>query len=395
MAEKYELEDHPRAAGEASADAPAGAAQDPLVDTEVRRREAHADEDNPFGLPGRPLRRSTPFFFGFTGALGVLLAWFLVQALYSVRSVIILIVVAMFLAVGLNPAVEAMHRRGLARRWAVAIVFVCVVGFFVGFGFAIAPPLAQQTTEFVNAVPTYVGQLQNNATIDQLDQRYQLLEKAQNFLASGELGQQAFGGLIGVGKVVLSAFFSAFTVLILTLYFLASLPGIKHVMYQLVPRTRRARVSLLGDEILGRVGGYVAGAVVIAAIAGTSTFIFLEIVGVKYALALALVVALFDLIPLVGATLGAVVVTIVGFFDSFVVGIACLIFYVAYQQVENYLIYPRVMKRSVDVPAAVTIIAALIGGALLGVVGALLAIPTAAAISLILKEVVMPRQERL
>ncbi|MGH3320353.1 MAG: AI-2E family transporter [Streptosporangiaceae bacterium] len=366
--------------------------EDPLSDPEVRRREARADEAFPFGRPGNPLLRGSPFTVGLTGALGVLLAWYLVQALYGVRQVLILIVVSMFLAVGLNPAVEALQRKGLARRWAVLLVFACVIAFFVGFGFAVVPPLTEQTTAFAGALPDYLRQLQNNPTINGLDQRYHIIQKAQGILTGG-LGAGLFGGIIGVGKVVLSAFFSTFTVLVLTLYFLASLPRITRLAYQLVPRTRRARVSLLGNEILSRIGGYVGGAAVIAAIAGTSTFVFLEIVRVPYALALALLVALFDLIPLIGATIGAIIVTAVGFTVSIPVGVACLAFYVAYQQVENYLIYPRVMKRSVDVAPTATIIAALIGGTLLGFVGALLAIPTAAAISLILREVVLPRQE--
>jgi predicted PurR-regulated permease PerM len=176
------------------------------------------------------------------------------------------------------------------------------------------------------------------------------------------------------------------------LYFASSLPAIKRLTYSLVPRSRRARFGVLTDEILNRVGGYVSGALLIALIAGTTSFIFLEIAGVPYALPLALVVAITDLIPLIGATIGAVVACGVAFFDSVTVGLFAVGFYVIYQQVENYLIYPRVMKRSVDVHPAATIVAALIGGTLLGVVGALIAIPAAAAIQLVLQEVVIPRQ---
>lgn len=356
----------------------------------------HGDGEQkfPFGRPGRPLLRTSPFLTGFTGALGVLVAWYLVQAIATARQVLVLIVVSMFLAVGLNPAVEALQARGVGRRWAVGAVFLGVLAFFVGFGFAVVPPLTEQVAAFASAVPDYVRDLQNNPTISRLDQRYQILERAEDYLTSGTLGRQAFGGLVGAGVVVLSALFSTVTVLILTLYFLASLPSIKRLAYQLAPRSRRLRVRLLGDEVLSRIGGYVGGVMVIAGINGTATFFLLQILGIQYALALALIVALLGVIPMIGATLGAVVVTVVAFFQSLPAAIACAIYYVIYQQVENYAIYPRVMKRSVDVPPAVTIIAALIGGALLGVVGALLAIPTAAALSLILREVVLPRQER-
>ena len=153
-------------------------------------------------------------------------------------------------------------------------------------------------------------------------------------------------------------------------------------------------MALLGDEILVRIGGYVGGQLTVSIIAGVSSYTFLEIARIPYALALALIVMITDLIPLIGATIGAVLVTLVGFLTGVPEGIACAAFFLVYQQVENYLIAPRVMKRSVDVQPAVTIVAALIGGTLLGVVGAVLAIPAAAAISLIVREVVLPRQEQ-
>jgi predicted PurR-regulated permease PerM len=371
---------------------------DPITDMKAREREAGVDEAFPFGRPGRPLTKSHPFVFGFYGALGVLVAYILVQALSNARQVIILIIVALFLAVGLNPGVEALERIGIARRWSVLLVFLALVGFFVGFGFAIVPPLSEQTSAIIHNLTSgngYLEQLQSNPKLQDLDHRYHLLQKARTALQSKDLGTRAANGVVGVGQVVLSGVFSTLTVLILTLYFLTSLPNITGFMYRLAPRSRRARVALLGDEILARIGGYVAGNLLISLIAGVLTFIFLVIVGVPYALALALLVAITDLIPLVGATIGAVFVTALSFFSGLWIGVATAIFFAVYQQVENYIVQPRVMKRSVDVQPAVTIIAALIGGALLGVIGALLAIPAAAAVALILREVVMPRQEQV
>ncbi|MFB9831576.1 AI-2E family transporter, partial [Actinoallomurus acaciae] len=373
-----------------------GTQADPITDMKARQREAGVDELFPFGRPGRPLTRNHPFVFGFYGAIGVLAAYMLLQALTNARSVIVLIVVALFLAVGLNPGVEALERIGVSRRWSVLLVFLALVGFFVAFGFAIVPPLSEQTTAIIHNLTSghgYLEQLQNNPRLQDLDNRYHLFEKARSALESKDLGTRAANGVVGVGQIVVSGVFSTLTVLILTLYFLTSLPSITGFMYRLAPRSRRARVALLGDEILARIGGYVAGNLLISLIAGVTTYIFLLIVGVPYALALALLVAITDLIPLVGATIGAVFVTAISFFSGLWVGIATAIFFVIYQQVENYVVQPRVMKRSVDVQPAVTIIAALIGGALLGVIGALLAIPAAAAVALILREVVMPRQE--
>ncbi|SDK83291.1 AI-2E family transporter [Nonomuraea jiangxiensis] len=337
---------------------------------------------------------SGPFTFGFTAALGVLTAWLLVQALATTASMLILIVVSLFLAVGLDPAVRRLHQVGLPRWAAITLVFVAVIAFFAAFGVAVIPALSQQAGDFVQRLPGYIAQLQNNPQVRDLDQRFGLLERLQSYLLSGDLGRQVFGGLLGAAGIVVNAVFSALTVLILTLYFLASLRSITRTGYLLVPRSRRPRVQSLGDEILRRVGGYVAGNLIISLIAGVTTFFVLSILGVPYALALAIIVAVTDLIPLVGAGIGAAVATLTALFVSLPVAIGCLVFFVVYQQVENYVIAPKVMKSSVDVPAAATIVAALIGGALLGVVGALLAIPVAAAIQLILSEVLLPRQER-
>ncbi|WP_308287103.1 AI-2E family transporter [Actinomadura parmotrematis] len=374
---------------------PAEPVPDPAHDVEQRKLEAGADHRFPFGRPGLPLGRAHPFVFGFTAALGVITAWLLVKAAVSAKSVLIMIVVALFLAIGLNPAVERLKRLGLSRGWAVAAVFFGVLLFLTGFVASLIPPLAEQVADLSKNLPDYINQLRTNPRIARWDQHYHLLQQAQDKINDSKFQQDAARYALDVGKQALTGTFQTLTVLILTLYFLGSLPQIKTFFYQLAPRSRRARVALLGDEILERIGGYVAGQFTIAFIAGVTSYIFLEILGVPYALALALIVAVTDLIPLVGATIGAAVVCLVAFLTGTAEGIAAIVFYVVYQQVENYLVYPRVMKRTVDVQPAVTVVAALIGGTLLGVVGALLAIPTAAAISLIIREVLVPRQESL
>lgn len=349
----------------------------------------------PFGRPGRPFRQS-PFLFGLTGALGVAVAWGLVLAVINVRQVIVLLVVAMFLAVGLNPAVEFLQRRKIPRRWAVTIVFVGLLVFVVGFFAAIVPPLVQQSTELWQNRDAYLATLQNNATIRRLDAQFHVVDRAQRFLdTQGQaLGGRVASGLFGAGRAIVSGVFTAFSVLILTLYFLASLPKIKQTLYRLAPRSRRERVTLLGDEITLRVGGYLSGAAVIAFMAGLISFIWLLAWRVPYALPLALCVLLLDLIPMIGATIAGVLLTLVALTNGLVPGIVTALFYIAYQQTENYLIYPRVMRRAAKVPAVMTIVAALVGGSLLGVVGALLAIPTAAGLLLVFREVVLPRLER-
>ena len=370
----------------------AGPDPEPAADTTEDHHRWH-DEDQ-FGRLGRPLRRDSPFMIGFLGALGVFLAWFLTQAILNARSVLVLILISLFLAIGLNPTVEWLTAHNMRRGLAIAIVFSGVIGAFVGFGFAVVPPVVEQSNAFVQELPTYLDDLRRNPTVRQFDEDYGVIEKAQDYVTSGELGQRAFGGLVGVGRVVLSAVFGALTILIMTLYFLAALPSMKRQAYRLVPASRRERVTLLGDEVLARTGQFVSGALTVAFIAAFTSYVFLRIVDLPYALALAVFVGLLDLIPLVGATIAAVVVSLIGFTESVGVGIACIIFYVAYQQFENYVVYPHVMRRAVDVPAPVTVVAVLLGGALLGIVGALIAIPVAAAVLLIVRQVAIPRMDQ-
>jgi predicted PurR-regulated permease PerM len=242
-------------------------------------------------------------------------------------------------------------------------------------------------------VPGWLDDLRSNQTVQDLDDKYDIIDTVKDKVQTGDFAQTAFGSVFTVGLAVLNALFNAFVIFVLTLYFLAALPAIKRSAYSLAPASRRERVTYLGDEILRSVGGYVLGVFVVASCAGVSSFIFLEIVGLgDYAVALALVVALLDFIPLIGATIGASIVSIIGFATSIPIGITCVIFFVVYQQVENYVIYPRVMRSSVDVPGVLTVIAVLIGGSLMGVVGAMLAIPTAAALLLLVRELWIKKQ---
>jgi predicted PurR-regulated permease PerM len=344
--------------------------------------------------PTEGLTVRTAFRIGFLAALGVFTAGLLMSAVEATKSVLVLLVISAFLAVGLNPVVEWLEKqRGLTRGRAVGIVLLGVVLAFIGFLFAIVPPIVDQTSALVHNGPDYLDQLLQNRTVHDLDNRFHVIQKAKETLQRPDLAASVFGGVLGVGKVVFSAVFSTITVLTLTLYFMSSLPAMKKAAYRAVPASRRERVEYLGDDILGRIGGYVGGALGIALCAGVSSFIVMLALGVPSPVALALVVMITDLVPVIGATLGAIAVSAVAFAHDVKVGIVIAVFYLIYQQVENYLIYPRIMKRSVDVSPAVTIIAVLLGASLMGILGALLAIPTAAAVQLILVEVVLPHQE--
>jgi predicted PurR-regulated permease PerM len=300
----------------------------------------------------------------------------------------------MFLAVGLNPAVEWLMGKGLRRAFAVLVVFVLLLTVLVLFGFSIVPVIGEQVEAMIDAAPELIRDLQNTRWVRELDERFGLLDRAYAQIQSEGFGTQIAGGALGVGLAVVGALVNVFFVSVLTLYFLSTLPRIKRSMYSLIPASRRERVARLGDAILRQVGSYVSGAAVVALCAGTSSLIFFLVVGLsEYAVALAFVVLLLDLVPMIGATIAMVLVSAIGLAVDPRIGLACVIFFLAYQQLENYVIYPRVMASSVDVPGAVVVIAVLAGGTLLGVIGALLAIPIAAGVLLVVREVVIRRQD--
>ncbi|MEU8297885.1 AI-2E family transporter [Micromonospora sp. NPDC048909] len=344
-----------------------------------------------FGPPGRPLRRSS-FLVGFTGALGVLLAYTLYLGVRNAAGILVLVVIALFLAVGLYPAVARLRSWGLPHGLAVALVTTAVVLLLCGGVVALVPPIVTQSGQFVEQLPSYVEDLRRSETVNDLVERYDLVQRVQGAVNADTLSR-ALGGVLGGAQLIFGTIFRILTVLVLTIYFLAYFNRLRSLGYALVPQSRRERVQLIGDEILAKVGAYMVGALSIAVLAGVSTFIFALIVGLAYPIALAVVVAVTDLIPQIGATLGAVIVSLVGFATDLPAGVACVVFFLIYQQVENYLIYPKVMRRSVEVNEVAALLAALLGVALIGVVGALIAIPTVAAIQLILREVVLPRQQ--
>lgn len=342
----------------------------------------------------RSLLSHAPFNIGFFGALGALVALFLSQQVLRLSGILVLLVLAMFLAIGLNPAVEAFMRRGLRRGWALLIVLVAVIGTLALFVVAVAPVISEQIAAITRNAPDWLDQLQSNRRVQDLDDRFDIIAKVRDYVTDSNFSASVFGGALGVGLRVLSALTNTFIVLVLTIYFLASLPSIKESMYALAPASRRPRVSALGDRIIRSTGSYVAGAFLVAVCAGISTLIFSFIVGLgDYAFALSFVVGLLSLIPVVGAFVSAVIMTLLALTVSPTVALIALAYYIAYQQLESYVIYPRIMKRSVDIPGAVTVVAALVGGSLMGVIGALLAVPVAAALLMLHREVFLRRQD--
>jgi len=362
------------------------------------RRKVSSKSVEDFGEAGKPVDTTHPFYFGFMVTVGALLALTTLRALASASAVFILIIISIFLAAGLNPAVLFFQNRGLKRGMAVGAVMASVL-LFVGIFIAVAvPPLLDQVNSLLNNAPQLVRDLNNNAFVNDLNNKYGVIDSLQTkvnlVIKDGQFAITAFGGVIGVGKAVVSGLVSTLTILVLTLYFLSALPQVIEIGLRFVPASRRNRVSKLVNAIVGRIGSFIGGQAIIAAIAAIFILIMGLIIGMPYTGPLAMFVLICGFIPLVGHFIGMSVVTVVSLTDSLSTAAIALASYVIYVQIENYVITPRIMRRSLSIPGLVTIIAALLGTSLLGLVGGLLAVPIAAAVLLILDEVVFPRADQ-
>lgn len=342
------------------------------------------------GRPGRALNQRSPFLIGMKAAAGVAVTYGLVELLIRARSVLILIGLAFFIAAGLDPVAAWLIRRGLPRWAAVSAVVFGLAALAGGFVAAAVPPVAAQTSALIHELPRYVHDLQDHSsTLGKLNARYHIEQRVTSLLSAK--GATLVGGVIGAGQIVLSALSSIVLVAVLSIYFLAAMPRVKLFCYRLVPHSRRPRAILIGDEIFTKVGGYVLGNVITSFIAGAGTFFWMLAFGIPYPALLALLVFLLDLIPVIGSTIGGAIVTLVALTVSLPVAIATLVFYTAYRLAEDYLLVPRIIGHTVQVPALAGMIALLLGGVLLGIVGALIAIPAAAAVSLVLEEITFRR----
>jgi predicted PurR-regulated permease PerM len=362
----------------------------------TRKKRAVAPED--FGKIGEPLNHSHPFYFGFVAASGAIIAITLLRAFASASQVFVLIIISLFFAMGLNPAVLFIQRRGLNRAKAVAATVSLVIGFVGVFIWIAAPLIIDQVNALINNAPQLISDLKSNSTINELNNNYGIVDTVQNrveaSIKDGKFVIGAFGGVLGVGKAFISGVFSILTILVLTLYFLAALPTLTKDAYRLVPASRRERVAKISDAIIFRVGAFVGGQITISFFASIFIFMLSFVLDLPYKSALALVVFVCGLIPLIGHFIGMTIVTLIALTVSPLIAAIALASYIIYVQFENYILTPRVMKRALSIPALVTIIAALIGTSLLGLVGGILAVPIAAAVLLILDEVVYPKADK-
>jgi predicted PurR-regulated permease PerM len=326
-----------------------------------------------------------------TGGAAVTVA--IIVVLLQAGSVLVLIGVSLFLAIGMEPAVSWLVRHRFPRWAAVITVLVMIAAGIAAFMVAAGAALVTQGEQLANQVPTYLQQAQDHESfIGQLNDKFQLQEKVQTFLDSSSTDLAT--GVLGAGEMVFGILADSLVVAVLTIYFLADLPRIRALGYRFVPHARRPRAILIGDDILAKIGGYVLGNLVISVIAAVLAFIWLLSFGVPYAFLLAVLVGLLDLVPVVGSTVAGIIVALVALTVSLPVCLLTVGFFVIYRFFEDYVLVPKLIGRAVEVPALITVVAVLIGAALLGVVGALVAIPAAAAVVLIAKEIWFPRLDQ-
>ena len=356
-----------------------------------------AVEAERFGAPGPRISAQHPLYLGFMLTIGVGLALLVYWIGSNNTQLLLWIVAALFIALGLDPVVRWLETRKIPRPAGILVSVSVLVTAVVGFFATLIPTIVEQVTELVKQAPVWVRDFIDSEFFRSLDSQFgvreRINEELDKFVKNPEAMGGIFGGVVGFGSTVANGLFGTLIVLVLSLYFLAALPAMKKWGYRLAPRSRRARVEALSEEISRSVGNYVIGQAVVALLNATFAFIVMTIIGVPFAVLLAFVVALLAFIPLVGGLIAGVVVILITLTLGWQPAVAYAICYFAYLQFEAYFISPRIMQKAVAVPGAVAVISVIAGGSLLGVLGALIAIPTAAAILLLVKEIYIVRQD--
>ncbi|MFN4002303.1 AI-2E family transporter [Microcella sp.] len=345
------------------------------------------------------------FRLGIFGGLGVLIALLIGGAFASLATILTYIGAAIFIALGLDPLISWLESRKWPRWAAILTVLLGVLGLFAGLVFAIIPVVVEQSSKLIAQITEYVtnpasldellAQVQSIIPIEILDVRA-AAQDALVYLTDPDNLAQIGGGVLSVSVSIATGVFGALIILILTLYFTASLSSMKRALYRLVPRSRREQFIDISEQVAQAVGRYVVGQVTLAFINGLLSFIFLSIIGAAYPALFAFIAFLFSLVPLVGTLSGSILIVSTQLLvnpDSIITVVAAGIWYLVYMQVEAYVFSPNIMNRAVKVPGVVVVIAALIGGTLLGILGALIAIPVAASILIIIDQVVVPKLE--
>jgi predicted PurR-regulated permease PerM len=348
-------------------------------------------------MPSNPLKVSNAFQLGLLGGLGVLTSLLIGNMVVTIATVLTYVFASIFIALGLDPIVGYLEKRGFRRPLAiltvVAVVIVSLTTLLVSF----VPSLISQTAHFIENTPTIISGFLELPAVVALDTHFggaitSALDSAGNFVADSGNWPTMLGGVVQVGISIVNGVTGAIIISILSLYFMASMSNFKRFIYALVPLSRRSKFVDISEQVASAVGRYVIGQVGIAIINAGLAFIFMLIVGVPYAGVLAALSFLLALVPLVGSLSATAIIALVALGQSPMLALVVVIYFLIYMQIEAYVISPKVMNKAVAVPGAVVVVAALAGGALLGVLGALVAIPVAASIILIIRQIVMPTQ---
>lgn len=346
------------------------------------------------------MRIQNAFRAGLIGSLGVGLGIVLMTAVQSLATVLTYIFIALFLALGLDPAVKWLTSKKFPKWAAILTVVLVVIGAVVGILFAIVPMMVEQVVALWKTLPEDIKSLKAQDWIALIDKQFgsfidvnAVISEVGKFFGDPQNISNIAGGALAVGVGVANALTGTLIVVILTLYFTASLQTIKNTAYSLVPQSRREKFITMSEEITGGVGKYVVGQIALAALNGVLAFIVLNLIGGKQALLFAFLAFLFALIPLIGTVMASIIVTLgqLVLADG-QVAIIIGIYFLIYMQVEAYVFSPKIMNKAISIPGSIVVIAALAGGTLMGILGALVAIPIAASVVLIIKEVVVPAQ---
>jgi predicted PurR-regulated permease PerM len=321
----------------------------------------------------------------------------LTYVLWYVRAVVLLVSIAVFLAVALGPAVDFFSRRRVPRGLAILVVYLLMFAGIFGVGLLVVPPIVSEVQQLSRDLPGYIQDLRDNETVRRYDERYGITDRlTQQVETLPSRLDDAAGALRSVTVGVFGAAVQLVTVLTIVFFLLLDGGRLTDFLFRSLGPEREARYREVAEDIYRATAGYVAGSLIISLIAGTTTYVTLALLGVPFAVPLAVLMSFLDLIPLVGATIAGVVVLLVTLFTDFPTAtIVWLIVLLGYQQVENNVLQPIVYRRTVDVPPLLVIVAVLIGASLLGVLGALVAIPVAAALQILARDAWRIRQERL
>jgi predicted PurR-regulated permease PerM len=332
---------------------------------------------------------------GFGLGVGFLASYALARALLQTAQILTLVLLALFAAVSLEPVVSLLRRWHLPRGLTVAIVVLAGFGLAGLFIALVIPPVSKEIDELTKQIPIWLQELHDHSSqLGKIEDHYHIVEKVKEQLSSSDVGAKVASGVLGAGRIILSVFTGVLIVVTLTIYFMIGLPSIKDFTLRLLPASRRPRVEELTDQVMRQVGRYMLANVATSALAGIATTAWAWAIGIPYGLLLGFFVAIMDLIPIIGSTVGGIVVSLVALSVSWAAAIATGIFYTAFRFTEDHLTTPLTMRYVVRLHPVATMVAVLVGGALLGVVGALVAVPAATAVSLVLDEVVFPGRDR-